>query len=83
MKPEQLKGELESLGEKLGYKIRYENGDFKGDRCHVKETDFLIVPKRLPAERQVTILARALAQLPLENVFLLPAGQENPRRVPR
>ncbi len=76
VKAEQMRGELELLSEKLGYKIRYEFGDFKGGMCHVQDANYIIVPKRLPAERQVTILARELSRLTLDNVFLLPAVRQ-------
>ena len=73
MKPEQLREELESLSDKLGITVRYEQGDFKGGICQVKEETLLIVPKRLPLEKQVQLLSRELAQFPLENIYILPA----------
>lgn len=76
MKQEQLLEELELLSEKLGITIRYENGDFKGGQCQVKEKQYIIIPKRLPIERQIQIFAQELARFPMENVFILPAIRE-------
>ena len=76
MKPVQLLEELESLSEKLGITIRYELGDFKGGFCQVKEDTYIIIPKRLPIEKQVLILSRELARFPLDNMYILPAVRE-------
>lgn len=76
MKQEQLLEELELLCEKLGITVRFENGDFKGGQCQVKEKQFIIIPKRLPLERQIQIFAQELSRFPMENVFILPAIRE-------
>ena len=73
MKPDQFREELESLAEKLGLTVRYENGDFKGGLCQVKEQTFIIIPKRFPIEKQIQLLALEIARYPLENIFVLPA----------
>jgi len=60
----------------LGVTIRYERGDFEGGYCVLKEQKLLLVNRRLLPLRKSAILALALHEIGLENVFLKPAVRE-------
>jgi hypothetical protein len=60
----------------LGVTIRYERGDFEGGYCVLKEQKLLLVNRRLLPLRKSAVLALALHEIGLENVFLKPAVRE-------
>jgi hypothetical protein len=76
MKNEQLIEEFHALAEQLGITIRYDKGDFEGGYCVLKEQKLLLINRKLMAARKATVLAAALQEIGLENVFLKPAVRE-------
>ena len=76
MKHEQLIEEFHALAGQLGITIRYERGDFEGGYCILKEQRILLVNRRLLPARKASVLARALREIGLDNVFLKPALRE-------
>ena len=65
--------ELESVAEKKQIRVSYENigGELgAGGLCKVKGTWRVIIDKRATDGDKVTVLAQALAQFPLEDVFM-------------
>lgn len=73
MKHEEIIQELHGVAAQLGVTIRYDKGDFEGGYCILKEQKLLLVNKRLMPVRKASILAVALQEIGLENVFLKPA----------
>ncbi len=73
MKYEALITELEELAAQLGLRVRYEKGDFEGGFCILKEERMLVVNKKLLDPRRASVLAQALAEYGLENVFIKPS----------
>jgi hypothetical protein len=73
MKHEELITELHELGRQLGVAVRYEKGDFEGGYCILKEQRILLVNKRLTPGRKASVLALALQEIGLDNVFIKPA----------
>ena len=73
MKPEEIIQELQGLAAQLGVTIRYDKGDFEGGYCILREQKLLLVNKRLMEARKAAILAVALQEIGLENVFVKPA----------
>jgi hypothetical protein len=73
MKLEELIQELQSVAQQLGVSIRYERGDFEGGYCILKTQKILLVNKRLFPNRKASVLALALQEIGLENLFLKPA----------
>jgi hypothetical protein len=73
MKQEELISELQTVAQQLGISIRYERGDFEGGYCILKAQKILLVNKRLLPNRKASILALALQEIGLENLFLKPA----------
>ena len=76
MKQEELQGELETLATQLGVTIRYEKGDFEGGYCILRDARILLVNKRLMPARKASVLAVAMHEIGLDNVFLKPAVRE-------
>jgi hypothetical protein len=68
--------ELQGVAMQLGVTIRYERGDFEGGYCVLKEQKLLLVNRRLLPLRKSAVLALALHEIGLENVFLKPAVRE-------
>ncbi len=76
MKHEQLLTDLQDLAQQLGVRVRYEKGDFEGGYCILKEEKVLLVNKRLMPPRKASVLATALHEIGLENVFVKPVLRE-------
>jgi len=73
MKHEEVIEELHHIAGQLGVTIRYERGDFEGGYCILREEKILIVNRRLPPQRKANVLATALHDIGLENLYLRPA----------
>ncbi len=76
MKHEEIVAELETAAQQLGVTIRYEKGDFEGGFCILKAQRILIINKKLLPNRKAAVLAVAMHELGLENVFVKPALRE-------
>ena len=72
MKAERIRDEFEALAEKLGYTIRYEKGDFKGDACRIKADNVIIINKLIPVNHQNYAFSRIFAGEDLSQVSILP-----------
>ena len=72
MKAERIRDEFESLAEKLGYTIRYEKGDFKGDACRIKAERVIIINKLIPVTHQNYAFSRIFATEDLSAFSVLP-----------
>lgn len=73
MKQEELIEELQSVAQQLGVTVRYEKGDFEGGYCILREQKMLLINRRLMPVRRASVLALALREIGMENVFLRPA----------
>ena len=76
MKHEELVAELHEIAKQIGVSIRYEKGDFEGGYCILKDQKVLLVNKRLMPQRKAAVLAVAMHEIGLENMFLKPAVRE-------
>jgi len=65
--------ELREACELLGYRLRFEKGDFNGGACILKEEKLLLINKRFSLERKLSTLARVLGEIGIDSVFLKPA----------
>ena len=72
MKAERIRDEFEALAEKLGYTIRYEKGDFKGDACRIKAENVIIINKNIPIPHQNYAFSRIFAGEDLRQFSILP-----------
>ena len=76
MKTDLMIEELNEIARQLGVTIRYDRGDFEGGYCILKEQKLLLVNRRLLPARKASVLATAMSEIGLENVFVKPAIRE-------
>lgn len=76
MKKQEILTELEQLARDLGFKIRYEIGDFSGGSCLLNQEKLIMINKRLTPEIRMATLARIFAGMDLDQVYMKPAVRE-------
>jgi len=81
MKPEQIYQELKDLAEKLEIDVSEQNLRIAGiavksGLCKVKGRNMFIMDKHKSVRKKIKILASHLAEIPHENVFIVPAIRE-------
>ena len=81
MKPEQIYQELNDLAEKLLITVSEQNFRNTGIKvqsgmCRVKGKDFLIVDKHKSIHKKIKILASNLAEMPHEDIYIVPTVRE-------
>lgn len=72
----QMLAELEEVASRLGYRVRYEKGNFEGGYCILKESRLLVVNSRNEAERRVIIVAKSLKEIGIDGIFIKPGVRE-------
>jgi len=73
MKHEEMLQELQDVAQQLGITVRFDQGNFEGGYCILKAQRLLLLNRRLLPARKASVLAKALREIGLENVFLKPA----------
>ena len=76
MKEEEILSGLEKLVESLSIQLRYEKGDFAGGYCVFKDKRMMIVNSALTPAMRLKVLARELATMNLDDVFVVPVLRE-------
>ena len=81
MKPEQIYQELKDLAEKLEIHVSEQNLRTAGIKvksgfCKVKGKNTFIMDKHKSVHKKIKILAAHLAEIPHENIFIVPAVRE-------
>ena len=76
MTHEQLLKELELLASNSGITVRYEKGDFEGGFCVLRSERMILVNRKLITPRRASILARGLAEIGIDEIYLKPAVRE-------
>jgi hypothetical protein len=72
----QLLAELEEVVQRLGYKLRYEKGNFEGGYCLLKESRLFVINSRSEAEKRIGIIARNLKEIGIDDIFVKPQIRE-------
>ncbi len=72
----QILSELEEIVERLGYKTRYEKGNFEGGYCVLKESRFIVVNNRNEVERRITIVTKCIKEIGIDDIFIKPHLRE-------
>lgn len=73
MKHEDVVAELQQLAGQLGIAVRFEKGEFEGGYCILREQKLLLVNRRLMPARKASVLALALHEVGLDNVYVRPS----------
>ncbi len=76
MNQQQTYDEMKLVAEQIGLTVRVEMGDFDGGICTVKEKRVILINRRHPLAKRVHVMAKALNQAGLDDVFLKPALRE-------
>lgn len=73
MKLNHIIGELAEAVPQLGLTVRLEKGRFTGGLCTVNGERLIVLNKQHPPERQFAVLASALRETPIDDLYLKPA----------
>jgi hypothetical protein len=76
MTQQQVYDELKELAEQIGLTVRVELGDFEGGICTVNERRVILINRRHLLGKRINVLARALHQAGLGDIFVKPALRE-------
>lgn len=82
MNPEQLYQELKDLAEKLDVVVREHSFKasivpVKSGSCRIKGRLHCIIDKNIPVLKKADILAQSLADLPHQNLYVMPAVRDH------
>ncbi len=72
MRQKQIIEEMALLAEKLGLNIKFDEFDGRGGWCRVKDSQRIIINKRLGPQEQIKILSRILAGYQIEEQSMVP-----------
>ena len=72
----QLLAELEDVVQRLGYKLRYEKGDFEGGYCLLKESRLFVINSKNGIERRIAIISKNLKEIGIDEIFIKPNVRE-------
>lgn len=73
MKNDKLNLELEEIVGQLGYRIRKERGNFRGDDCVLEGDKIIMLNKNQPVEVHIGLLAKFIQSHDHEDQFIKPA----------
>lgn len=73
MKHEELILDLQQVAQELGITVRFEKGDFEGGYCILKDSRVVLVNKRILPARKAAVMALALNEIGLDDIFIKPA----------
>jgi Zn-dependent peptidase ImmA (M78 family) len=73
---EEIIQDLKSISTQLGATVRFEKGDFKGGYCLIKDTKVIVINKNANLQRKAMILAAALKELGVDEIYLNPKLRE-------
>ncbi len=68
--------QLLELAERLFDKVEHITGDFRGGVCRVRDERRLILNRNQPLDTKLKVLASALAEEPLDTLYILPSLRE-------
>jgi hypothetical protein len=79
-KQELIISELIEVYKEIGYEVRVEKGFFKGGFCLLKEQKLFLLNKNVEPLKKINFLAKNLADLEIDNIFLKPEIRETIER---
>lgn len=68
--------QLEELVFHLGLELRWEEGEFTGGVCRLRDQEIFLVNRSLTTLEKIRVLCRELSQADLSRTFVLPALRE-------
>jgi hypothetical protein len=76
MTNEELFEDLKALSVELGIRVRFEQGDFDGGYCLLREERLLVLNRRANLTKKIRTLALGLTEYGLGDIFIRPAVRE-------
>ncbi len=76
MTHEEIFEELKGLASELGIKVRFENGNFDGGYCLLREERLLVLNRRSTVPKKIRTLSQGLTEYGLGDIFIRPALRE-------
>ena len=73
MTSEELFEELKGLASELGIRVRFENGNFEGGYCLLREEKMLVLNRRATVPKKIRTLSLGLNEYGLQEIFIRPA----------
>ena len=73
MDPEKVYQQMQDLASRQGIRVRFEKGDFEGGFCVLKDERIVVINKKLPSNRKLSVLAQGLAAIGIEHLEIDPA----------
>ena len=73
---ENILEDLKRLAAQIGARVRFERGDFKGGYCIIKKDKIIVINKLSSLQRKVYVLATALKELGLDDIYVQPKIRE-------
>lgn len=73
---EEIIQDIKSIAAQLGATVRFEKGDFKGGYCLIKDSKVIVINKNANLQRKAMILAAALKELGVDEIYLNPKLRE-------
>ncbi len=80
LKPEKLSHELEEVASKLFDEVRRDSGTFETGACVVNGKKLLLINTRQPVDERVAALAKEIARMGADKVYIKPALREEIER---
>lgn len=71
-----LINELLEVYKQIGYTVRIEKGLFKGGFCLLREQKVFLLNKNIEPQKKIVFLAKNLADIGVEGIYLKPALRE-------
>jgi hypothetical protein len=68
--------ELEEVVMRLGFKVRYEKGDFEGGYCMLMDSHLIVINSRNEIEKRIANLCRSAKQIGINDIFIKPNIRE-------
>jgi len=65
--------QMQDLASGNGIRVRFEKGDFEGGFCVLKEERIVVINKKLPLSRKLSVLVQGLAAIGIEHLEIDPA----------
>ncbi len=75
MKPKELNSKLIEIAQSIGFRIKRDNGNFRGGDCILFNEKIIVLNKNLPFEEQNIILATAIEPF-LNDIYVKPNIRE-------
>jgi hypothetical protein len=72
VKKEDVLNELEEVARQIGFRVRYERGDFAGGDCKLHEEKILVINKFVPVETKIATIAKVLGTMNIQELYITP-----------